>query len=182
MGADCRSDRRDPGAIRTLLDRAGERTRLAAPTGFVPVGPEFDGPGALTRLDDMELRTASCENDTMPLSEDEQRILRQLEQQLETDKDFAQNVSQAGLYRHAVKTVRWATLGVVASLGFTIATLQIHFALAFLGFVGMLACAVVIEGKLRAMSKAGYKDVVEVLRTASMTSKSKLRQKFDRNA
>lgn len=146
------------------------------------MGPEFDGPGALTRLDDMELHTASCENDTMPLSEDEQRILRQLEQQLETDKDFAQNVSQAGLYRHAVKTVRWATLGVVASLGFTIATLQIHFALAFLGFVGMLACAVVIEGKLRAMSKAGYKDVVEVLRTASMTSKSKLRQKFDRNA
>ena len=133
-------------------------------------------------VDDMEVVVASCENDPMPLSEDEQRILRQLEQQLETDKDFAQNVSQAGLYRHAVKTVRWATLGVVASLGFTIATLQIHFALAFLGFVGMLACAVVIEGKLRAMSKAGYKDVVEVLRTASMTSKSKLRQKFDRNA
>jgi hypothetical protein len=40
---------------------------------------------------------------------------------------------------------------------------------------------VVIEGKLRAMSKAGYKDVVEVLRTASLNSKAKMRSKFDRN-
>ncbi|NDD87070.1 MAG: DUF3040 domain-containing protein, partial [Actinobacteria bacterium] len=89
----------------------------------------------------MALRDRSCENVHMPLSEDEQRILRQLEQQLETDKEFAQNVSQSGLYRHAVRTVRWAALGMVASLGFTIATLQVHFALAFLGFLGMLACA-----------------------------------------
>jgi len=129
----------------------------------------------------MALRGRSCENVRMPLSEDEQRILRQLEQQLETDKEFAQNVSQSGLYRHAVRTVRWAALGMVASLGFTIATLQVHFALAFLGFLGMLACAVVIEGKLRAMSKAGYKDVVQVLRTASLNSKAKMRSKFDRN-
>ncbi|NBT36841.1 MAG: DUF3040 domain-containing protein [Actinobacteria bacterium] len=135
----------------------------------------------LTSWGDMALRGRSCENVHMPLSEDEQRILRQLEQQLETDKEFAQNVSQSGLYRHAVRTVRWAALGMVASLGFTIATLQVHFALAFLGFLGMLACAVVIEGKLRAMSKAGYKDVVQVLRTASLNSKAKMRSKFDRN-
>ncbi len=135
----------------------------------------------LTSWGDMALRDRSCENVHMPLSEDEQRILRQLEQQLETDKEFAQNVSQSGLYRHAVRTVRWAALGMVASLGFTIATLQVHFALAFLGFLGMLACAVVIEGKLRAMSKAGYKDVVQVLRTASLNSKAKMRSKFDRN-
>ncbi|MEY3112332.1 MAG: hypothetical protein RIT23_1463, partial [Actinomycetota bacterium] len=57
----------------------------------------------------------------------------------------------------------------------------VGFALAFVGFLGMLACAVVIEGKLRAMSKAGYKDVVEVLRTASLNSKAKMRSKFDRN-
>ena len=106
---------------------------------------------------------------------------QQLEQQLETDKEFAQNVSQSGLYRHAVRTVRWAAIGLIAGLAFTIATLQIHFALAFLGFLGMLACAVVIEGKLRAMSKAGYKDVVQVLRTASLNSKAKMRSKFDRN-
>ncbi|MEY2762632.1 MAG: hypothetical protein RLZZ48_98 [Actinomycetota bacterium] len=145
------------------------------------MGAELLATGRLNFRGDMALGGPSCENEHMPLSEDEQRILRQLEQQLETDKEFAQNVSQSGLYRHAVRTVRWAALGMIASLAFTIATLQIHFALAFVGFLGMLACAVVIEGKLRAMSKAGYKDVVEVLRTASLNSKAKMRSKFDRN-
>ena len=162
-------------------DRTCERSARGSAPGVVAVGTQFDRAGVLNLASDMAREPGSCENVGMPLSEDEQRILRQLEQQLETDKEFAQNVSQSGLYRHAVRTVRWAALGMVASLAFTIATLQIHFALAFIGFLGMLACAVVIEGKLRAMSKAGYKDVVQVLRTASLNSKAKMRSKFDRN-
>ena len=103
----------------------------------------------------------------VPLSDDEQNILRQLEEQLHTDKKFAQAVSSSGLYSHAIRKVRWSALGVVASLAFTVATLQVHFLVAFLGFLGMLACVLVIERQLRAMSKVGMKDVADSLRSAA---------------
>lgn len=100
----------------------------------------------------------------MPLSEDEQRILRQIEEQLENDPKFAQAVSPSGLYRHSARTVWWAVLGVVAGLALLIVLLQVHFALAFGGFVVMLACAAVIERQLRAMGRAGIQDVAATLR------------------
>ena len=87
----------------------------------------------------------------MPLSDDEQRILRQIEEQLQEDQRFAQLASPAGLYRQSAKTVRWAGLGVVAGLVLTVVTLQIHFLLAFCGFLVMLGCALVIERQLRAI-------------------------------
>lgn len=106
----------------------------------------------------------------MPLSENEQRILRQIEEQLETDERFASAVSPAGLYRHSVRIVRWAALGVIAALALTIAALRIHFLLAFGGFLGMLGCVLVIESQLRAMSKAGLKDVAATLRGSRIGS------------
>ena len=44
----------------------------------------------------------------MPLSEEEQRILRQIEEQLQSDQRFANAVSSSGLYRHSARTLRWA--------------------------------------------------------------------------
>jgi hypothetical protein len=114
----------------------------------------------------------------VPLSEDEQRILSQLEEQLHTDKKFVQAVSSSGLYSHAIRKVRWAALGVVASLVFTLATLQVHFLVAFLGFLGMLACVLVIEHQLRAMSKAGMKDVADTLRSAAKVGGFRARSMF----
>ncbi len=79
----------------------------------------------------------------MPLSEDEQRILRQIEEQFyESDPKFAQQVGTSSIYRHALRRIRWAVLGLVAGLAFLIATLQIHFLVAFLGFLIMLALRV----------------------------------------
>lgn len=106
----------------------------------------------------------------MPLSDEEQRILRQIEEQLETDQRFASAVSPAGLYRHSVRILRWATLGVVVSLAATIAALRVHYLLAFAGFLGMLACVLVIESQIRAMSKAGLKDVAASLRGSRLGS------------
>ena len=51
----------------------------------------------------------------MALSDDEQRILRQIEQELQNDEKFAQAVSPAGLYRHSAKLVRWAIVGLVVA-------------------------------------------------------------------
>lgn len=100
----------------------------------------------------------------MPLSDDEQRILRQIEEQLQHDEQFATKVSPAGLYRHSRRIVAWSVLGAVASLAATVLLLAMHFLLAFAGFLVMLAFVLVIERQLRAISKAGIKDVVSALR------------------
>jgi hypothetical protein len=82
---------------------------------------------------------------SVPLSDNEQQILRQIEAQLESDERFAQAVSPSGLYRPAVKKVRWAALGAVASLALVFVGLQFHFAAGFAGFALMLLCVLVIE-------------------------------------
>ena len=115
----------------------------------------------------------------MPLSDDEQRILRDIEQQLQSDERFATAVSPSGLYRHSVKTVRWAALGVLSSLVFTVVSLQVHFIMAFAGFLGMLACVLVIERQLRAMSKVGLKDVAASIRGSRIAAQA-MRSKFGR--
>lgn len=128
----------------------------------------------------------SCENGAkggvhVALSDNEQRILRQIEEQLETDTRFAQAVSPAGLYRHSARTVRWAVLGVLMSLVATVALLQVHFMLAFVGFLGMLFFVLVIERQLRAIGKAGIQDIAATIRTSRLNAQN-IREKFSRGA
>ena len=100
----------------------------------------------------------------MALSEDEQRILRQIEAELQNDERFAQAVSPAGLYTHSVRTVRWAIVGLVASLALLVVGLRFHYIAAFAVFVVMLALLGVIERNGRAMGKAGLQDVAGAIR------------------
>lgn len=102
----------------------------------------------------------------MALSDDEQRILRQIEQELQNDSKFAQAVSPSGLYTHSVRTVRWAVVGLVAGLACLVALLQVHFLAAFAVFLFMLALVAVIERNARAMGKAGIQDVAGAIRKA----------------
>lgn len=116
----------------------------------------------------------------MPLSDDEQQILRQIEQDLKTDERFAQAVSSKGLYRHSARTTWWAGVGIVVSLALIIVGLQFHFLLAFVGFLAMLGCALVAERQLRAMSKVGMRDVAESLKN-SRANAQRMRDKFTRD-
>lgn len=102
----------------------------------------------------------------MALSDDEQRILRQIEQELQNDSKFAQAVSPSGLYTHSVRTVRWAVVGLVACLAVLVGALQVHFLAAFAVFLVMLALVAVIERNARAMGKAGIQDVAGAIRKA----------------
>ena len=105
----------------------------------------------------------------MPLSEDEQRILSQIEQQFyESDPAFAATVRETTLYRHAFRRVKWAALGLLAGLAFLVATLQVHVLVAFLGFVIMLACAFIIERNVRAMGRAGLEQVTASFRQGKL--------------
>lgn len=105
----------------------------------------------------------------MPLSDDEQRILREIEENLKTDERFAQSVSSPGLYRHSVRIVRRASAALVLSLVGLVLALRVHFLLAFAVFVAMLALLLVIEGQVRMMGRAGMQDIAQNLRRPRVT-------------
>ena len=106
----------------------------------------------------------------MPLSAEEQRILQQIEQSLETDERFASAVKPSGIYAHSARKAWWAGIGAIVSLVFTVVALQVHFLLAFTGFIAMLGCVLAIEKQLRAMSKVGLKDVAASLRNSRLNA------------
>ncbi|MFM2181790.1 MAG: hypothetical protein RJB61_84 [Actinomycetota bacterium] len=77
----------------------------------------------------------------MPLSEDEQRILRQIEEQLQRDPGFGRTIETV---RHGSRrTLIAATSATLIGLLVTIATLVISPLLSFACFIASLAAAVV---------------------------------------
>lgn len=117
---------------------------------------------------------------SVPLSDDEQRILREIEAQLQTDEKFATAVSSSGLYRHSARTIRWAALGMFICLVGVVGSLQIHFLVAFVAFIGMLACALVIERQVRLIGRAGVQDIAQSIKRPRVAS-TKLRDRFPRD-
>jgi hypothetical protein len=98
------------------------------------------------------------------LSDEEQRILREIEAQLQTDEKFASAVSSSGLYRHSARRVWWALVGVIVSLVAVVASLQVHFLMAFGAFVVMMGFALVIERQVRLIGRAGVQDLAQTIR------------------
>ena len=84
----------------------------------------------------------------MPLSEDEQRILRQIEQELEQDPTF----SNRG-YRVSRRRLVVLLVGLVAGLALTVAGLAVSYWLAFAGFVAVLVMAVMVEAEIRLLGR-----------------------------
>ena len=84
----------------------------------------------------------------VPLSEDEQRILRQIEEELEQDPQFAQRGYRVSRRRSALLIT-----GLVIGLVITIAGLAVNFVVAFVGFVIVLALAVVLESEIRLLGR-----------------------------
>ena len=97
----------------------------------------------------------------MALSDDEQRILREIEDQLKSDEKFASAVSSSGLYKHSARQVRWLAVGMLVSLVAIVASLQVHYLLAFVAFIAMLTCALMIERQVRLMGRAGVQDLAQ---------------------
>ena len=105
----------------------------------------------------------------MPLSEDEQRILHEIEQQFyEHDPDLARAVSESTVYRHAGRNLKWATLGFVAGFALMIASFASNLWLGLVGFGVMFACAVVFERNLRRMGKAGWQQMTSSMKAGNL--------------
>ena len=124
---------------------------------------------------------------SVPLSEDEERILSEIAQQFYTDDpEFAREVGETTLYRHAAGRLKWAGLGFVAGLVFLVVTLGTSFLLAFIGFLVMLASALLFERNLRVMGKAGLEQLSQSvkatgLRDALGGAGRRMRERFQRD-
>lgn len=99
------------------------------------------------------------------LSEDEQRILSEIEQQLyETDPDLANEVRSTTVYTDPARSLRWGLLGCVLGLGFMIFTLSMSFLLAFGGFLLMFVSALFVERSLRQLGKVSLDQFAQTIR------------------
>ncbi len=105
----------------------------------------------------------------MPLSEDEQRILSEIEQQLyESDPELAREVGSTTVYSHASRNLRWAVFGFVVGLVVMILTLTVSFWLAFVGFAIMLGAALYFEQNARRLGRAGLQQISQSMRSGGL--------------
>lgn len=105
----------------------------------------------------------------MPLSEDEQRILSEIESQLRaSDPDLARQVGSTTVYTDSLRKLRWGVVAFVAGLVASVMLLTVNFLLAFIGFLGMVVAAIFIERNARKMGRAGINDATNALRSGGL--------------
>lgn len=103
----------------------------------------------------------------MPLSEEEQRILQEIEQQFyANDPDLAGEIGNTSIYTHCLSRMKWA--GALFGLGVLVLVVALatatNFLVAFAGFVVMLAAALWFERSLRKLGRAGMEQLGASLR------------------
>ncbi len=105
----------------------------------------------------------------MPLSEEELRILQEIEANLTaTDPGLVQQVSETTLYRHAARSIKWAIFGFVVGLALLVATFTKVLVLGFVGFLIMLGSLLVIERNARKLGRAGMDTLTNSFREGSI--------------
>ena len=101
----------------------------------------------------------------MPLSEDEQRILHEIERSFyEHDPDFAKGVSQTTLSPRAGRNTKWAVIGFLGGFVLLLASFATSRLLALLAFGVMVSCALMLERNLRRLGKSGWSDITQSVR------------------
>ena len=126
----------------------------------------------------------------MPLSEDEERILTEIEQHLyASDPNLARQVGSTTVYSESLRGVRWGLFGVIVGLVAAIALLSVNFVLSFVvGFGLMLVSAWYLERNMRRLGRAGIQQWTKSFRAralrdyfnnASERAKGRLRREQD---
>ena len=92
----------------------------------------------------------------MPLSDEEERILSEIEEQLyETDPSLVREVSQTTVYTQSIQYLKWSILGFLLGVTIMVVSLSTSFLLSFLGFLVMLASALALERNARHLGRTG---------------------------
>jgi hypothetical protein len=128
---------------------------------------------------------------SVPLSEDEQRILHEIEQQFyATDPAFAREVGTTTLYRHAFRNLKLAGAGFTAGLAVLVAAvfLTVNFLLAFaFGFLPMLASGLWFERNARKLGRVGMEQMTATMKGAGLKdslggARERIRERFRRRS
>jgi hypothetical protein len=123
----------------------------------------------------------------LPLSEDEERILQEIAQQLyEDDPAFARGVGGTTLYTHTVRRMKWSAFGFLLGLVLLVVMLATSYQLAFGGFLVMLACALAFERNARKLGRAGMDQLTKTMRSRGARSpfgdaSKRMRERFRRD-
>ena len=124
----------------------------------------------------------------MPLSDNEQQILRQIEENLSaTDPKLVQQVSDTTLYGHGARLIKWSAVGFIAGLLLMVFTFTTSLVLGVVGFLVMLGCALAIEGNVRKLGRAGLESLSGSMRNGALKkmlgdSGSSRRERWGRDA
>ncbi len=122
----------------------------------------------------------------VPLSEDEQRILSEIEDHLyESDPALAREVAQTTVYTHAFRNLKWATLGLIVGVVVMVVSLSTNFVVSFLGFLMMLASLLWFERNARRLGRAGLEQMTSGMRSGGLRDMvggagARVRRRFDR--
>lgn len=108
----------------------------------------------------------------MPLSEDEQRILTEIEQQLyASDPALARQVGSTTVYSAGLRGVRWSVFGLIVGLAALLALLQVNVFLSFVvGFGLMLFSAWHLERSIRRLGRTGIEQVTRSVKGSNVRS------------
>lgn len=98
----------------------------------------------------------------MPLSENEQRILRQIEEQLQRDPGFGRDMTHAHKGNRRVLLLSGA--GAILCLVLTVALLSVSPLLSFVAFIVAVASALLAEYHARTLGEAGLSHLSESVR------------------
>ncbi|MCY4069018.1 MAG: DUF3040 domain-containing protein [Acidimicrobiaceae bacterium] len=120
----------------------------------------------------------------VPLSEDEQRILSEIETHLyESDPDLAREVAETTVYTHSFRNIRWAALGLLAGIVLMVWLLSVSYLLSFGGFLVMLVSLLFLERNARRVGRAGLGQMSQSMRSGRLRQVvgSRMRERYDRD-
>jgi hypothetical protein len=123
----------------------------------------------------------------VPLSEDEQRILHEIERRFyEHDPEYAKSIENTTLYRALGRNCKWAALGFLAGLVILMVSFASSVWLGAFGFGVMLVSAIVFTQNLRKMGRAGWQQMTAQMRSHSVSdllgdTRRRLRERFKRD-
>ena len=116
----------------------------------------------------------------MPLSDEENRILSQIERQFyEHDPALAEQMATTTIYTDSMRRIKISIAGFLVGLVLILWSLASSTYLAAVGFAIMMLSALVFEHHLRKVGRAGLADLTSKIRKAQ--SESGLRDRFRRN-
>ncbi len=104
----------------------------------------------------------------MPLSDEEKRILDEIERNLQRDDPrLAREVRERSVYRHALGSMRWTIVTMILGLAIVVATLQYHYLLALVGVLLMIVGGLGLERQLSLMGRVGIRQLSDAIRQAT---------------